>query len=231
MRPLGRRCAAEATGTALLVAIGTGAIVAGANAGGIPQWALAVAWFVAVTAPVLAFARLSGAHLNPAVTLSLVAVRRFPPREGLAYIGAQLSGALVGSAGVWALFGDGAHLGATLPRGGNVAVALPLEFAFTLALAISVLYITAPGKVASRGELLLPGTVVGISTFLIGPWTGSSLNPARSLAPALLTGTYQYLWAYLLATVLGGLAASALIRWGAATRPAAPAGPRPATPP
>ena len=81
-----QRCAAEAAGTALLVGIGTAAIVVGARAGGVPQWVLAVAWFGAVAIPVFAFARWSGSHINPAVTLMLVLGRRFPAGDDARYL-------------------------------------------------------------------------------------------------------------------------------------------------
>ena len=97
MRPLIQRTAAEAAGTALLVGIGTGSIVAGANAGGVGRWVLALAWFAAVAIPVLAFAFVSGSHINPAVTLALVSSPRFPAREALPYIAAQFLGAFAAS--------------------------------------------------------------------------------------------------------------------------------------
>lgn len=202
---LARRCLAEAIGTALLVGIGTGAIVASASFGGVPQWIIAVAWFLAVAVPVLLFAAVSGAHLNPAVTLGLVAANRFPARELPLYVVAQLVGALAGSLAVLLLLGDANHLGATLPRGGDVLLVFPLEGLFTLALVVSVLWLARLPRGATRLWLLLPAAVVGVSTQLIGPLTGSSLNPARSLAPAALSGAVSGLWAYLIVVPLTAL--------------------------
>jgi glycerol uptake facilitator-like aquaporin len=214
------RCLAEAAGTALLVGIGTGAIVAGARFGSLPQWELALAWFAAVAVPVLAFARWSGAHLNPAVTAALTAAGRAPPSELVPYVLSQTAGAFAGSLAVLALLGPGAHLGATLPRGGAVWLVFPLEAAFTAALTLSVLYLTAPGRTPTWVALLLPAAVVGVSTFLIGPWTGSSLNPARSLAPAVLSGDLTALWAYLVAVPLTALLVALLVRrWEARPGP------------
>jgi len=150
-----------------------------------------------VAIPILAFARTSGAHINPAVTVALVVARRFSLKELPAYVGAQFAGAFLGSALVGALIGTNAHWGATLPWHGDTALVAPLEFGFTTALILSVLFLTAPGKAPSNWELTLPAIVVGISTFLIGPWTGSSLNPARTLAPAVLSGDYAGVWVYL----------------------------------
>ncbi len=195
---LATRCAAEGAGTAVLVGIGTGAIVAGARGPADPQAVLAVAWFVAVAVPVLAVAYVSGAHLNPAITLALWIVRRVPSADVGPYVASQVAGAFAGSLAVLAVLGTGAHLGATVPRGGALWLVVLLEAPFTAALVGSVLYLTRPATRPRRLALLLPAAVVGLSTYTIGPWTGSSLNPARSLAPAVLSGDYAGLWAYLL---------------------------------
>lgn len=210
-RPLLVRCAAEVAGTALLVGIGTGAIVAGANAGGVPQWILAIAWFFAVLVPVLAFARLSGSHINPVVTLALVSSRRFPAGEAPPYVAAQVGGAFLGSALVGLLLGTAAHLGATTPHGIGLVEVFLLEFGFTLSLVLVVLYLTRPGARVPLWEAVLPALVVGVSTELIGPLTGSSLNPARTLAPAVLSHTYTAIAIYFLAAVVASLVGVALV--------------------
>ncbi len=207
-----QRTSAELVGTGLLVGIGTAAIVAGARAGGVPQSWLAVAWFAAVAVPILLFARISGAHLNPVVTLGLVAARRFPVRELPPYVAAQILGAFGGSLAVLACLGDSAHLGATLPADGNLPRTFVLEAVFTLLLVLSVLWLTSEGKFPREWELLTPPAVVGLSTLLIGPLTGSSLNPARSLAPGVLSGDLTGFWIYLVSTIVGSLAAVAVLR-------------------
>lgn len=207
-RALGARLLAELAGTTVLVGIGTGAIVAGTNVGGVPQWELAIAWFLAVAIPIQLFASVSGAHFNPAVTLGLVASRRFPHRDAPPFVLAQLGGAFLGSFAVLALLGGSSHLGATLPGSEGPAWIFPLEFVFTFLLVISVLYLAELPRPPSRVELLLPAAVVGVSTLLIGPWTGSSLNPARSVAPAVLSGAYSWLWVYLGATLLAAAVAA-----------------------
>jgi aquaporin Z len=209
---LPRRVVAEAAGTALLVGIGTGAIVAASRAGGVSQAWLAVAWFVAVAVPIFLFARLSGSHINPVVTLALAIARRFPLRELPAYVGAQLVGAFAGSFFVRVTLGNEAHLGATLPAGGDLGLTFLLEFVFTCLLILSVLWLTSEGTTVRWWDLLLPPLVVGVSTFLIGPWTGSSLNPARTLAPGLLSGDVVGLWVYLVSVPLGSLSAVGLLR-------------------
>jgi len=199
------RFAGEAVGTALLVAIGTGAVVGGARLGGIPQWQLAIAWFLAVLVPILIFIDLSGAHLNPAVTAALAASGRISWREVPAYVAGQLLGAFLGSAVVLFALGGGAHLGATTPRSGDAPLAFALELGFTAALVASVFVLSDRGEGRFRWRILLPPAVVGLSTFLIGPYTGSSLNPARTIAPAVLSATYGAIWVYLLAVPLGAL--------------------------
>lgn len=202
------RCLEEVVGTALLVGIGVGSIVEGARLGGVPQLDLAIAWFVAVALPVLLFAAGSGAHLNPIVTLTLVGSRRFPAREALPYVGSQIVGAFVGAGVVLLTMGGEAHLGATLPAGGDLPRTFVLELGFTFALLLSVLYLTMPLRTPRAWELLLPATVVGFSTFFIGPYTGSSLNPARTIAPAVLSGDYQGIGVYLAAAAVAGAIAT-----------------------
>ncbi len=214
-RALGTRLLAEAVGTALLVGIGTGAVVAGASVGGTPIALLALAWFAAVALPIAALGDVSGAHLNPAVTLGLVASRRFPPREAAPYAAAQLAGAFAASLTVLATLGNSADLGATIPYRGRDGAALGLELAFTFALVGSVLWLTDPERRPHRAERLLPAAVVGVATYLIGPWTGCSLNPARTLAPALLSGAVGPLWVYLVSAPAAALLASAVVRPGA----------------
>ena len=211
-RPLLSRCLAEAAGTALLVGIGTGTIVEAGNIGGIPQSAMAVAWFLAVLIPIALFIGISGAHLNPAVTLALASSGRMAWREAVPYWASQLLGAFLASVVVLLWLGDGSHLGATLPAGGNATLAFLSEAAFTALLVGAVFLLADRGMGRGRWRTLLPPAAVGLSTYVIGPWTGSSLNPARSVAPAVLSGTYAYLWVYLIAVPLAALIMAAIWR-------------------
>ena len=216
---LPRRLAAEFAGTALLVGVGTGAIVAGARWGGAPSWEIAVAWFVAVAVPVFLFAGISGAHLNPAVTLALGACRRSPAREAVPYLLAQTSGAFVASATVAQFLGRSAHLGATVPNGVSLELVFGEEALFTFLLVAAVFVIAERGFGRGRWRLVLPAVVVGISTYLIGPSTGSSLNPARSLAPGDHSGTLTGFGAYVLAAIAAALLAALLMPPLLAQRP------------
>jgi aquaporin NIP len=206
------RAAAEAAGTALLVGIGTGTIVDSARLGGIPLLGLTIGWFFAVLIPIGLFIGVSGAHLNPMVTLALAVSGRIAWREVPVYVLGQVAGAFLGSACVLVAFGDVAHLGATVPAQGNVLRAFPAELVFTAALVAAVFTLSDRGEGRFRWRIALPPTVVAFATYIIGPWTGSSLNPARTIAPAILSGTYTDLWVYLTAVPLGALLVAALWR-------------------
>lgn len=203
-RSMARRILAEAAGTALLVGVGTGAIVLSARAGGVPPGVLAVAWFAAVLVPILLFVEVSGAHLNPVVTLGLAGSGRIAWKEVPGYVLGQFAGAFVGSGTVAVTLGRGAHLGSTIPSTGLLP-AFAGEAAFTAALVASVFALADRGQGRFRWRLAWPPLVVGLSTYVIGPWTGSSLNPARTIAPAVLSGTFTDLWLYLTAVPLGAL--------------------------
>lgn len=205
-----RHWGAEVAGTALLVGIGTGTIVAAARTGGIPQAGMAVAWFLAVLVPIALFIEASGAHLNPAVTLALALSGRFAWRSVPGYWGSQLLGALLGSATVAATLGRAGHLGATIPTHGQLVLGFLGEAGFTALLVACVFVVADLGEGAFRWRILLPPAAVGLSTFVIGPLTGSSLNPARTLAPALLSATYTDLGWYFLVVPAAAVAVAAV---------------------
>jgi aquaporin NIP len=225
-----RRALSELVGTGLLVGIGTGAIIAGQRANFLPLPVLTVAWFVAVLVPVLLCARTSGAHLNPAVTTALAASGRLPWREWPLYVGSQLAGGLLGSFTVLLTLGRGVQLGADVPAPGYLPYVFPVEFVGTALLIASVFLLADLGEGRGRARLLLPAAVVALVVLVAGPLTGVSLNPARSIAPALVSGVYTDLWIYLLAQPLAALAVAAvwrpglLNRWARRLAAVAPAG-------
>jgi glycerol uptake facilitator-like aquaporin len=210
--PDARRWLSELVGTALLVGIGTGTIVESARVGGIPLWLMVLAWTAAVLLPILLFVEISGAHLNPAVTFSLAASGRIAWRDVPPYVASQLAGAFLGSGLVWGALGGGARLGATVPSSGDLLRAMIGEMAFTALLVAAVFVLADLGEGRGRWRLLLPPAVVGAATYVIGPYTGSSLNPARTIAPALLSGTFTDLWAYLVFVPLSALVVAELWR-------------------
>jgi aquaporin NIP len=160
-------------------------------------------WGLAVYASATAFGALSGAHMNPAVTLGLWRAERFPGREIGPYVIAQSAGALTASALLLIMFRSSAgDLGATRPIAGP-APSFALEAAMTFILVFVVL------RAPSRAGPAAAGTVVALEAIFGGPLTGASMNPARSLAPALISGRTDGLWIYLLAPILGALGAAA----------------------
>ena len=186
--PLAARLAAEAAGTFALVLVGTGAICWADPHGPLGHLGVSLAFGAVVTAMVLLFGSLSGAHINPAVTLGFAAARRFGWRQVLPYTLAQLAGALGASLAVARLFPTHASLGATLPRL-PWAGAFAVELALTGALMLVILVASAHPRLRLPHLALAVGATVALGAYLGGPWTGASMNPARSFGPAVVLGS------------------------------------------
>jgi aquaporin NIP len=152
------------------------------------------------------FGEVSGAHLNPAVTIGFVAARRFPLRSAGPYIAAQCSGALLASAVLRLLFPGHATLGATIPSGA-VLQSLALEIAMTWILMLVILSVSAGSKERGLMAGIAIGAVVALEALFGGPISGASMNPARSIGPALVSGQLGHLWIYLVAPIAGALLA------------------------
>lgn len=201
---LARRAAAEAIGVFALVFAGCGAIVTEAeHPGSLGVIGIAFVFGLVVMAMVYATGHLSGAHLNPAVTLAFVLSRHFPGREALAYIVAQLLGALAAAALLAAIWpSQPAALGTTVPTVG-VGSAFAYEVVLTAFLMFVIMAVATDTRAVGTGAAIAIGGTVGLDALFGGPVTGASMNPARSLGPALVTGNLQDLWLYLTAPVLG----------------------------
>jgi aquaporin Z len=214
-----RRLLAEYLGTFTLVFAGTGAIIADHVSGGaVGNVGIALVFGLVVLAMVRAFGGTSGAHLNPAVSWALALAGRFPWRELPAYIAAQLAGAFTASGALKLLFPRDPTLGATFPVIG-LGPTFVMEALLTLILVHVILNVP-------KGNPVLPpvaiGAVVGLEAMFAGPFTGASMNPARSLAPAILGGHFQDPWLYPAATFLGATLAVPLckcVRGGECCRP------------
>ena len=224
-----RKYAAEVLGTFALVFAGTGAIVIDdVSHGGVTHVGVALTFGLVVMALIYALGDVSGAHFNPAVTTGFWLANRFPGRCVPAYVACQSAGALLASALLRAMFGNRAHLGATLPAGPEFQSFL-LEAVLTWFLMFVILHVsTGPKEVGIMAGIAVGG-VIGLEALFAGPICGASMNPARSLAPAIVSAHLASLWLYLIAPILG--AAVAIPCWRL-TRERAPesGGSRPGTP-
>jgi aquaporin NIP len=199
-----RRAAAEGLGAFALVFAGCGAIVTEAeHPGALGTVGIALVFGLVIMAMVYATGHLSGAHLNPAVTLAFVLTRHFPRAEAAAYLLAQVGGAVVAAALLAAIWpSDPASLGATLPTVG-VGSAFIYEAVLSAFLMFVIMAVATDTRAVGAGAAIAIGGTIGLDALFGGPITGASMNPARSLGPALLSGELHDLWIYLLAPPLG----------------------------
>ena len=202
-----RRALAEGVGTFALVLAGTGAIVADDVSGGaVTHVGVALVFGLVVMAMIQTFGDVSGAHLNPAVTLGFVSAGRFPLRSAGPYLIAQVLGAFSASALLRLLFPAHTTLGATLPAGGTLP-AFALELVMTWLLMLVILIVSQGSRERGLMAAVAIGAVVGLEALFGGPISGASMNPARSLAPALVSGRTDALWIYIVAPLAGALSA------------------------
>jgi aquaporin Z len=198
---------AESLGTFALVFAGTGAIVIDHASGGtISHAGIALTFGLIVMAMIYTFGDVSGAHLNPAVSIAFAAAGRFPWRAVPGYAGAQLAGAFAASALLRLLFPADPTLGATLPAG-PPGQSFVLEVVLTFLLMLTILSVSTGAKEKGITAGVAIGGVIALEAMFAGPICGASMNPARSLAPAVVSGQLAHLWLYLAAPVLGALLA------------------------
>jgi aquaporin Z len=202
-----KRVAAEFLGTFALVFAGTGAVVINQVTGGaITHPGIALTFGLIVLAMIYTFGDVSGAHLNPAVTTAFAGAGRFPWREVPHYVLAQTTGALAASGLLRCLFSASKTLGETLPAGSALQSAV-LEFVLSLLLMLVILNVSTGSKEKGITAGIAIGAVIALEAMFAGPICGGSMNPARSLGPAIVSGHLEHLWIYLAAPVLGAAAA------------------------
>jgi len=200
-----KRLIGEFLGTFGLVFCGTGSIVINQESNGvITHLGVAITFGLIVMAMILSFGHISGAHINPAVSIALCVSKRFKRRLLAPYIFAQLAGALLASYILHYLFPVNENLGATIPNGSDIR-SFGLEFILTFLLMIVILTSTEKKDHSLLGPALAIGGTVGLEALFAGPICGASMNPARSLSPAIIGGHYQSLWVYIFGPVMGAL--------------------------
>ena len=212
MSSLKARLTAEVIGTYILVFAGTGAVVVEMLTGALGHVGIALTFGLVVTALIYAFGHISGAHFNPAVSIAFVVMNEFEKKELIPYILAQVLGAILASLTLYLLFmveidqmKDVAYLGATLPRG-SWWQSFVFEFILTFILMLVISSSAIHAKAVKSFAGIAIGFTVGLEAMFAGPICGASMNPARSIAPALVSGHLEHLWLYIIATILGAVA-------------------------
>jgi aquaporin NIP len=202
--PLWRRALAEGFAAFALVVAGCGAIVTDARYDqALGTVGIALAFGLVIMVMVYATGHLSGAHINPAVTLAFTLTRHFAPRDAAAYVAAQLTGATAGALLLLAVWTDQpAQLGATVPSVGDGS-ALVYEAALTAFLMFVIMAVATDTRAVGAGAAIAIGGTIGLDALFGGPVTGASMNPARSFGPALAAGEWSDFWVYLAGPLLG----------------------------
>jgi MIP family channel proteins len=213
---LARRAGAEALAAFALVFAGCGAIIANATYDGtLGTVGIALAFGLVIMVMVYATGHLSGAHINPAVTIAFTLTRHFPAREAIAYVAGQCLGAVCAALVLLAVWpSQPGNLGATVPTVG-AGSALAYEAILTAFLMFVIMAVATDTRAVGAAAAIAIGGTIGLDALFGGPVTGASMNPARSLGPALVGGTWTDFWIYVAGPVLGastGALAYQLIR-------------------
>jgi MIP family channel proteins len=199
---LARRLAAEFLGTFALVFAGAGAIMVDSTTHQLGHVGVAISFGLVIAAMIYAVGHVSGAHLNPAVSLAFALTRHFPwPRLG-GYVAAQAAGALAAAALLRGSLGNVAHIGATLPAGSE-RQSFMWEIVLTFLLMFVVMAVATDTRAVGEAAAIAVGATVGLDAMFGGPVSGASMNPARSFGPAFVSGDMHALWIYLFAPPIG----------------------------
>jgi aquaporin Z len=200
-----KRYLSECIGTFILLFVGTGSVIVDQQTHALGLVGIATVWGLVIIALIYAFGDISGTHINPAVTVAFAIDKRFEWKDVPAYLGSQLLGALLASGLLHFLFPDNKTLGITQPLPGGEVQSFILEVVMTFILMMIILRVSTGAK--EKG--ITAGIVIGATVWLLvlfgGPISGASLNPTRSIAPAIISGNFQSLWIYLTAPFAGTL--------------------------
>jgi MIP family channel proteins len=200
--PAARPLAAELIGTFALVFAGAGAIMVDAKTQALGHVGIALSFGLVIMVMIYAVGHISGAHFNPAVTFAFALTRHFPWRRAFAYWAAQLLGAVAAAAVLRASLGDVANVGATLPSG-SLGQAFLWEVVLTFFLMFVIMAVATDTRAVGEAAAIAVGGTVALDALFGGPVTGASMNPARSLGPALVGGVFEAQWLYVAAPLVG----------------------------
>ncbi|WP_205410276.1 MIP/aquaporin family protein [Aquimarina longa] len=202
-----RKYISECIGTFSLIFCGTGAMTINEVTGGdVSHVGIAITWGLIVMAMIYAFGEISGAHFNPAVTIAFAYAKKFEWKEVPKYIMAQCIGAICASSVLLFLFPTSEFLGGTLPVLDDLR-AFVLELLLTYFLMVVIINVSSGSKETGTMAGIAIGGVVLLEAMFAGPMTNASMNPARSFAPALLSGHWEHQWLYFTAPIIGALLA------------------------
>ncbi len=199
---LGRSLVAEAVGTFALVFAGAGAIMVDAKTGALGHVGVAITFGLVIMAMIYAVGHVSGAHFNPAVTFAFALTRHFPWARTLSYWAAQVLGAILAAALLRASLGNIAHVGATLPSGSQ-GQSFVWELVLTFFLMFVIMAVATDTRAVGEAAAIAIGGTVGLDAMFGGPISGASMNPARSIGPAFVSGDLHALWLYIVAPLVG----------------------------
>ena len=220
--------AAEFAGAFALVFAGCGALMVDAKTGQLGHVGVAITFGLVITAMVYAVGHVSGAHLNPAVTAAFALTRHFPWTRVPAYWAAQIAGALAAAALLRASLGNIAHVGATLPSGSQ-AQSFLWELVLTAFLMLVIMAVATDTRAVGEAAAIAIGATVGLDAMFGGPISGASMNPARSIGPAVVGTEFHALWLYIVAPLIGAVLGAAIYQFirggptGPVDEPALPA--------
>ena len=202
-----KRYISEFIGTFSMVFCGTGAMTINEITNGeVTHVGIAITWGLIVMAMIYAFGETSGAHFNPAVSIAFAYAKKFAWKEVPKYIIAQVLGAILASLILWFLFPASETLGATIPTV-DVWRAFVLELLLTFFLMVVIINVSTGSKEIGVVAGIAIGSVVLLEAMFAGPITNASMNPARTLGPAIVSGNLTHLWMYITAPILGALLA------------------------
>ena len=203
-----RRCFAEFLSTFCLVLFGCGAMAVDSRTQALTHVGVAIAWGLVVMVMIYAVGGISGAHMNPAVTIAFAMMRRLPLKDAFGYVPAQCLGALAGAFAIRAVLGvDQSMLGSTwVQLDLGLAAGLAIEFVLTATLMFIVMGVSTGAKEETITAALAVGSTIALAAMVAGPLTKASMNPARSLGPAVAAGDISELWLYWVGPIAGAIA-------------------------